>query len=87
MRGKALRICLTPDAAKSGVAPLDIKIAAAEAIGSNGISLRPEIYFLRFQAKGRHFALTTRLTIEVDAMPNRTPPRVLRSDRPEGRRR
>ena len=82
MRDKGYRFHLTQDAIKSGIAPLDIKLAAAEAMGANGYRLRPDIHFLRFQAKGRHFALATRTIIEVDLMPHRTPARLIRSKPP-----
>ena len=84
MREKGYRFRLTQDAIKTGITPLDIKLAAAEAMGSNGYLLRPEIHFLRFQAKGRHFALTTRTVIEVDLMPHRTPARLIRGKPPGG---
>ena len=82
MKGRNYRFVLTRDAGETGVAPLDIKMAAAEALGRNGISLRPEVQFLRFQAKGRHFALATRTVIEIDLMPHRTPDRMIRLDKP-----
>jgi len=79
MKGRSYRFVLTRDAGDTGIAPLDIKMAAAEAMGRNGVLLRPEVEFLRFQAKGRHFALSTRTIVEVDVMPHRTPDRLLRS--------
>lgn len=82
MKGRNYRFVLTRDAGEAGVTPLDIKLAAAEALGRNGITLRPDIQFLRFQAKGRHFALATRTIIEVDLMPHRTPDRLIRLDNP-----
>ena len=87
MREKGYRFRLSQDAIEAGIAPLDIKLAAAEAMGSNGYLLRPEIHFLRFQAKGRHFALTTRTVIEVDVMPHRTPARLIQSKPPSGGKR
>ena len=87
MREKGYRFRLTQDAIETGITPLDIKIAAAEAMGTNGYLLRPEIHFLRFQAKGRHFALTTRTIIEVDLMPHRTPARLIRDKPSNGDRR
>ena len=80
MKGRSYRFVLTRDAGETGVTPLDIKMAAAQALGRNGISLRPEIQFLRFQAKGRHFALATRTIVEVDVMPHHTPERPIWSD-------
>ena len=40
---------------------------------------RGDIYCAPFEANGQRFALSSRMIVEVDWLPNRIPPRVLRN--------
>jgi hypothetical protein len=70
-----ISIRLTRNAAEKTRNRLALEKAALAAFDRAG---RGDIYCAPFEANGQHFALSSRMIIEVDWLPNRIPPRVLR---------
>ncbi len=61
-----------------------VKKAAIAAFEQAG---RGDIFCLPFEANGQRFALSSRMIIEIDWLPNRIPPRALRGSRGKPERR
>jgi hypothetical protein len=70
-----ISIRLTRNAAEKTRDRAALERAAVAAFESAG---RGDIYCAPFEANGQRFALSSRMIIEVDWLPNRIPPRVLR---------
>jgi hypothetical protein len=70
-----IAIRLTRNAAEKTRDRLALEKAAVAAFEKAG---RGDIYCAPFEANGQRFALSSRMIIEVDWLPNRIPPRVLR---------
>ncbi|WP_146256208.1 hypothetical protein [Aestuariivirga litoralis] len=68
MKSPKYRIVLTQAARDTGVNPAEIEMAALSAIGDQSSN---EVWFKAFRARGRQFALCTKVTIEVDYFPGR----------------
>ena len=71
-----ISIRLTRNAAEKTRDRAALERAAVAAFESAG---RGDIYCAPFEANGQRFALSSRMIIEVDWLPNRIPPRVLRN--------
>lgn len=71
-----ITIRLTRSAAEKSRKIEDVRKAAAAAFEAAG---RGEIQCLAFTANGQQFALSSRTILEVDWLPNRIPPRVIRA--------
>ena len=70
-----ISIRLTRNAAEKTRDRMALEKAAVAAFDKAG---RGDIYCAPFEANGQRFALSSRMIIEVDWLPNRIPPRVLR---------
>jgi hypothetical protein len=70
-----ITIRLTRSAAEKSRKIEDVRKAAAAAFVAAG---RGEIHCLAFSANGQQFALSSRTILEVDWLPNRIPPRIIR---------
>lgn len=70
-----ITIRLTRSATEKSRKIEDVRRAAAAAFEAAG---RGEIHCLAFTANGQQFALSSRTILEVDWLPNRIPPRVIR---------
>jgi hypothetical protein len=68
-------IRLTHEARSKARHPEAVLKAAEAALNAAGGG---DIHFAPFKAEGRQFALSSRVIIEVDWLPNRVPHRVLR---------
>ena len=68
-------IRLTRDARFRAIKPELVEQAALAAFEAAG---RGEIHFAPFTAGGNQYALSSRMILEVDWLPNRVPSRVLR---------
>jgi len=80
---KAHTLVLTRAARDAGI-PLDrLKDAALAAAGEGEDG---NIWFRTFRVNGHQFALSTRMVVEVDHFPHRTPTVVLASPAPRVRR-
>jgi hypothetical protein len=66
---------LTPDARAKARNRETVERAAIAAFEAAG---RGEIHFARFEAGGVQYALSSRMVLEIDWLPNRVPDRVLR---------
>ena len=71
-----ISIRLTRNAAEKTRDRAALEKAAVAAFERAG---RGDIYCAPFEANGQRFALSSRMIIEVDWLPNRIPPRVLRN--------
>jgi hypothetical protein len=81
---KRISIRLTRNAAEKTRDRNALEKAAVAAFDKAG---RGDIYCAPFEANGQRFALSSRMIIEVDWLPNRIPPRVLRDGGiPKGRK-
>ena len=76
-----ITVRLTREArARAARNPQAVEQAAITAFEAAG---RGEIHFARFTAAGNQYALSSRMILEIDWLPNRVPDRVLRRpDRP-----
>jgi hypothetical protein len=72
---RKITIRLTRDARFRAVKPELVEKAALAAFEAAG---RGEIHFAPFTAGGNQYALSSRMILEVDWLPNRVPDRVLR---------
>lgn len=63
-------IVLTRAAREAGVPEGELREAARAAAGANPTA---ETWFQAFRVRGRQFALSTRLVVEVDHFPHRAP--------------
>lgn len=63
-------IVLTRLARETGVPDSEIRAAALAAVGTGPAC---DIWFRVFRARGRQFALSTRVIVEVDHFPHRSP--------------
>ncbi|CAG0952940.1 MAG: hypothetical protein F9K19_00490 [Rhizobiaceae bacterium] len=70
-----ITIRLTRSAAEKSHKIEDVRKAAAAAFEAAG---RGEIHCLAFKANGQQFALSSRTILEVDWLPNRIPPGIIR---------
>lgn len=70
-----ITIRLNPSAANKSQNPEALKKAALAAFEKAG---RGDIFCLPFEANGKRFALSSRMVIDVDWLPNRIPDRPLR---------
>lgn len=68
-------IRLTKTAADKARDRAAVEKAAAAAYEAAG---KGDIHFLAFKANGQQFALSSRSVLDVEWLPNRVPPRVLR---------
>ncbi|MBO6719411.1 MAG: hypothetical protein JJ913_15750 [Rhizobiaceae bacterium] len=76
---RKITIRLTKDARFRAVKPELVERAALAAFEAAG---RGEIHFAPFTAGGNQYALSSRMILEVDWLPNRVPERVLRQANP-----
>lgn len=68
-------IRLMPSARQHTHSPEALREAAMATFAAAGGG---DIRVLAFSCEGRHYALSTRIVVEVDWLPGRVPPRVLR---------
>lgn len=57
----------------------DVEAVARAALEAFEAAGKGEIHFARFTAGSKQFALSTRIVIDVDWLPNRVPDKVLRT--------
>ena len=72
---RKITIRLTRDARFRAIKPELVEQAALAAFEAAGLG---EIHFAPFTAGGNQYALSSRMILEVDWLPNRVPNRVLR---------
>ena len=73
---RKVSVHLTNAAREACSDPDILRKAAQAAIGS--VEAPGSIEFLKFTSKGKQFAISARLVIDVDYFPNRVPDRVIR---------
>ncbi|MBX3575573.1 MAG: hypothetical protein KF723_00080 [Rhizobiaceae bacterium] len=79
-----ISIHLTRSALQKARKPDDVRKAALEAFSGAGGGM---IFAAPFTANGQNFALSSRIVVEVDWLPGRVPPRVLREEKAQRTRR